>query len=177
MFEEVGISVVLCHAIVIEDLGMRPAATKFVPRVLTAEKKENRLFASTDFIMQNQMRLWRKYYHWWPNMNIRLRSWNKSPVIGLENPFVRTAEESSPRSKQDKSVAHRFSYIKTALCVMISLQRVKQEIRNIIDNICVTSATPYAASDHLPLKMEHIECSETSAYMNQTSGNYPKENK
>lgn len=64
MFEEVGISVVLCHAIVIEDLGMRPAATKFVPRVLTAEKKENRLFASTDFIMQNQMRLWRKYYHW-----------------------------------------------------------------------------------------------------------------
>ena len=30
---------------------------------------------------------------------------------------------------------------------------------------------------HLPLKMEQIECSETSAYINQTPGNHPKENK
>ena len=29
----------------------------------------------------------------------------------------------------------------------------------------------------VPLKMEQIECSETSAYINQTSGNHPKENK
>ena len=29
---------------------------------------------------------------------------------------------------------------------------------------------------HLPMKMEQIECSETSAYINQTPGNYPKEN-
>jgi hypothetical protein len=27
------------------------------------------------------------------------------------------------------------------------------------------------------LKMEQIECSETSAYINQTPGNHPKENK
>ena len=27
------------------------------------------------------------------------------------------------------------------------------------------------------LKMEHIECSETSAYINQPPGNHPKENK
>ena len=27
------------------------------------------------------------------------------------------------------------------------------------------------------MKMEQIECSETSAYINQTPGNYPKENK
>jgi hypothetical protein len=66
-------------------------------------------------------------------MNIRLRSRNKGPVNGPENPFVPTAEESSPRSKQAKRVAHRFSYIKTVLCVMSLLQRVKQEIRNIID--------------------------------------------
>lgn len=33
------------------------------------------------------------------------------------------------------------------LCVMSSLQQVKQEIMNIIDNICVISATLYAASD------------------------------
>jgi len=26
------------------------------------------------------------------------------------------------------------------------------------------------------MKMEQIECSETSAYINQTPGNYPKEN-
>jgi len=26
------------------------------------------------------------------------------------------------------------------------------------------------------MKMEQIECSETSAYINQTQGNYPKEN-
>ena len=29
----------------------------------------------------------------------------------------------------------------------------------------------------LPLKMEQIECSETSAYINQMPGNHPKENK
>ena len=27
------------------------------------------------------------------------------------------------------------------------------------------------------MKMEQIECSETSAYINQTPGNHPKENK
>jgi hypothetical protein len=146
MLREVGISVGLFHAIVTEHLGMRPVAAKFVPRVLTAEKKENHLFASTDFFVQNQMKLCRKY-HCSRNMNIRLRSRNKGPVIGSENPFVPTAEESSPRSKQDKSVSHRFSYIKMALCVMSSLRQVKQEIRNIIDNICVSSAKLYAASD------------------------------
>ena len=31
-------------------------------------------------------------------------------------------------------------------------------------------------SYHLPMKMEQIECSETSAYIIQTPGNYPKEN-
>ena len=29
----------------------------------------------------------------------------------------------------------------------------------------------------MPLKMEQIECSETSAYINQAPGNHPKENK
>ena len=28
----------------------------------------------------------------------------------------------------------------------------------------------------MPMKMEQIECSETSAYINQTPGNHPKEN-
>ena len=32
-------------------------------------------------------------------------------------------------------------------------------------------------TSHLPLKMEQIECSETSAYIIQTPGNHPKENK
>ena len=32
-------------------------------------------------------------------------------------------------------------------------------------------------TSHLPLKMEQIECSETSAYINQTPGNHPQENK
>ena len=32
-------------------------------------------------------------------------------------------------------------------------------------------------TSHLPLKVEQIECSETSAYINQTPGNHPKENK
>jgi hypothetical protein len=31
-------------------------------------------------------------------------------------------------------------------------------------------------SYHLPMKMEQLECSETSAYKIQTPGNYPKEN-
>jgi len=64
MFGEVGISVGLCYAILTEDLVTRPVAAKFVPQILTAEKKENRLFASTDFIVRNQMRLCRKYYYW-----------------------------------------------------------------------------------------------------------------
>jgi hypothetical protein len=29
---------------------------------------------------------------------------------------------------------------------------------------------------YLPMKMEQIKCSETSAYIIQTPGNYPKEN-
>jgi hypothetical protein len=29
---------------------------------------------------------------------------------------------------------------------------------------------------YLPMKMEHTECSETSAYKIQTPGNYPEEN-
>ena len=32
-------------------------------------------------------------------------------------------------------------------------------------------------TSHLSLKMEQIECSETSVYINQTPGNHPKENK
>ena len=32
-------------------------------------------------------------------------------------------------------------------------------------------------TSHLPLKMEQIVCSETSAYINQTPGNHLKENK
>ena len=31
-------------------------------------------------------------------------------------------------------------------------------------------------TSHLPMKMEQIDGSETSAYINQTPGNYPKEN-
>ena len=31
-------------------------------------------------------------------------------------------------------------------------------------------------SYYLPMKMEQIECSETSAYISQTPGKYPKEN-
>ena len=41
-----------------------------------------------------------------------------------------------------------------------------------------TLSVPFSkAGVHLPLKMEQIECSETSAYINQTPGNHPKENK
>jgi len=32
------------------------------------------------------------------------------------------------------------------------------------------------SSSHLPMKMEQIECSETSAYISQTLGSHPKEN-
>ena len=44
-----------------------------------------------------------------------------------------------------------------------------------------TTLTPTVLSSthtsyHLPMKMEQIECSETSAYIIQTPGNYPKEN-
>ena len=36
--------------------------------------------------------------------------------------------------------------------------------------------THHFITSHLPMKMEQIECYETSAYINQTTGNYPKEN-
>ena len=45
--------------------------------------------------------------------------------------------------------------------------------------ICRSFGTLYLfhLQRHLPLKMEQIECSETLAYINQTPGNHPKENK
>jgi len=33
----------------------------------------------------------------------------------------------------------------------------------------------YSTRTYLPMKMEQTECSETSAYKIQTSGNYPEE--
>ena len=44
---------------------------------------------------------------------------------------------------------------------------------------CINTPTVLSSSHtsyHLPMKMEEIECSETSAYIIQTLGNYPKEN-
>jgi hypothetical protein len=49
----------------------------------------------------------------------------KGPVIGLEISFVPTAEEVSPSSKQDKSVAQSFFPIKTVLYITSFLQLVK----------------------------------------------------
>ena len=45
--------------------------------------------------------------------------------------------------------------------------------------ICLRFGTLYLfhLQRQVPLKMEQIECSETSAYINQTPGNHPKENK
>jgi hypothetical protein len=53
-------------------------------------------------------RLFWKHYHWWRNVDLRVRSRNKGPVMDLEFCFVPMAEESSPNSKKDKSVAHSF---------------------------------------------------------------------
>jgi len=41
--------------------------------------------------------------------------------------------------------------------------------------ICRRFRTLYPFHLHRPMKMEQIECSETSAYKIQTSGNYPEE--
>ena len=43
--------------------------------------------------------------------------------------------------------------------------------------ICRRFGTLYQFHLQRPLKMEQIECSETSAYINHTPGNHPKENK
>ena len=45
-----------------------------------------------------------------------------------------------------------------------------------LNYICRRFGTLYLFHLHRPMKMEQIECSETSAYINQTPGNYPKEN-
>ena len=45
------------------------------------------------------------------------------------------------------------------------------------NTLSVPSSKAGVKTSHLPLKMEQIECSETSAYINQTPGNHPKENK
>ena len=57
--------------------------------------------------------------------------------------------------------------------------------RRVLNTLCFLLGS-YPASElyttclqvvyHLPMKMEQIECSETSAYIIQTQGNYPKEN-
>ena len=44
---------------------------------------------------------------------------------------------------------------------------------------CINTPTVLSSSHtsyHLPMKMEQTECSETSAFIIQTPGNYPKEN-
>ena len=42
-------------------------------------------------------------------------------------------------------------------------------------NIGSSSSLPYCTLHIRPLKMEQIECSETSAFNNQTPGKYPKD--
>jgi transposase len=48
--EEVGISKTVCHEILTENLGMHRIATKFVPRLLTDDQKQNRVDVSQELL-------------------------------------------------------------------------------------------------------------------------------
>ena len=49
---EVGVSYGTCQAILTQDLNMRRVAAKFVPRILTAEQKEGRLFVAKNMLQE-----------------------------------------------------------------------------------------------------------------------------
>ena len=67
-----------------------------------------------------------------------------------------------------------FEYLLSSFCIMLYLFWV---IPQRLIYICRRFGTLYLFRLQRPLKMEQIECSETSAYINQTPGNHPKENK
>ena len=51
------------------------------------------------------------------------------------------------------------------------------EVSSAVQHIYMSLISSFRRVQNLvPMKMEQIECSETSAYINQTPGNYPKEN-
>jgi len=49
---EVGVSYGTCQAILVQDLNMLRVAAKFVPRILTTEQKEWRLFVATNKLQE-----------------------------------------------------------------------------------------------------------------------------
>jgi hypothetical protein len=49
-------------------------------------------------------------------------------------------------------------------------------IRRVLCVVCFLSGNSPASIFKVPMKMEPIECTETSAIRTQTPGNYPKEN-
>ena len=94
--------------------GHEMSGSKVHPHVLTAEK-ENCLFAATSLLQCTvRCRLFRKRYNWWENMNLWLWSRNKG---------VPMAEE---KFKARQKCCSQFSLIKMVLCIISSLQRVKQ---------------------------------------------------
>ena len=53
--QKLGILIGSYHAIVIENLGMRGVAAKFVLGALTAEEEEDRQFTATDFLQCTEL--------------------------------------------------------------------------------------------------------------------------
>jgi len=49
---EAGVPYGTCQAILTQDLNMRRVAEKFVPRILTAEQKEWRLYVATNMLQE-----------------------------------------------------------------------------------------------------------------------------
>ena len=146
MSKEVEIFISLCHATVSSDLGVRQVAVKLVPRVFIAEQKEKCLFAATELLQctESDSGFLRhiitgegtQIYGYDPETKAQSPVW-KSPL--------------SPQ--QDKCVAHSSTtpppppQIKKVVCIVSSHQQVKQQVRNIIYNLCSVSVTQYATSN------------------------------
>jgi hypothetical protein len=108
--EEVGISTVLCHTVLTEDLGMHQFSAKSEQSPLT------------DYLLQranDSDNLWKSHYQW-QDMGLSLWRWNQTTVLILDESFMRV-----------KTILLVFSVIE-AMWAMNSLLKVRQLIKTFI---------------------------------------------
>ena len=70
-----------------------------------------------------------------------------------------------------------FRRVQNVVCFLLSDSPASDLYMPTFRNTLSVPSSKAGVKSHLSLKMEQIECSETSAYINQTPGNHPKENK
>lgn len=96
--EEVGISIVLCHPVLTEDLGMHQVSAKLEPVFLTEDQKLQQfsIFESLLQITDNDESLWKMSYWWW-DMGLQLWQWNQTTTLMLEEAFFTSLQKKAQK--------------------------------------------------------------------------------